>query len=331
MPISELLFAVNDSWAGRKRPHAHFDYIRLFTTKVVHSIFLRSLLPQHRVYCFMSQLLLLGAGFSRNWGGLLADDFFGSLIGLREIREDDYVKGLLWKFKNSGGFERALAEAQRAYMRDTTKFAEHLQRLQSAISQILKRMNDAFFQLTGMEFQQHRERMLRSFLFRFDAIFTLNQDILLEHHYCRRGDLVDANNWSATQLPGMRPIRSKECLHDPSWGREIWVPLDSAEFQIGRDQQPIFKLHGSSNWRNTENGPLLVIGDQKSHGIASNAVLAWYFQKFREYLSGPNAKLFVIGYGFKDSHVNEAIINSVKKCGLRFFVVDPLGSDVAKC
>jgi len=44
-------------------------------------------------------------------------------------------------------------------------------------------MNNVFLDMPGIEFQQQQARMLRTFLVKFDAIFTLNQDILLDHHY----------------------------------------------------------------------------------------------------------------------------------------------------
>jgi len=278
----------------------------------------------------VTHILLLGAGFSRNWGGLLADEFFDSLVGAPEAREDKIIRDLLWKYKGNGGFEHALSELQTAYTREPAKFEDSLKHMQTAILRTLELMNEMFLQRTGIEFQQHRERMLRTFFFKFDAIFTLNQDVLLEHHYCRRGDLVDAANWLGAQLPGMKRIPSEEYPHDPSWGRDLWVPRAPAEFLVESNSQPIFKLHGSANWRDKEDGPLLVIGGDKTHEIESHEVLSWYFRNFREYMLRPNSKLFVIGYGFKDLHVNELIIDSVMNHGLEFFVLDKFGSDVVK-
>ena len=38
----------------------------------------------------------------------------------------------------------------------------------------------------------------------------------------------------------------------------------------------------------------------------------------------------MIGYGFRDPHVNDVIIESVKRYRLNFFVIDPSGSDVVR-
>ena len=278
----------------------------------------------------MTHILLLGAGFSRNWGGLLADEVFDSLIGLPEIRGDNYLKTLLWNSKMNGGFENALSAVQAAYIGDKKRYSDPLNRLQQAVSEVFQNMNQGFFELNDIEFQNHLDRMLRTYLFRFDAIFTLNQDVLLEHHYLRHLDLSGGQNWHGPQLPGLKRIPSHEEIHNPSWGQVSWEPIAPEEFQIRDRYQPLFKLHGSSNWKNSQGGELLIIGGDKSRAIQSHAVLAWYFEIFQEYLNQPECKLAVIGYSFKDSHINNVIIEAIENSGLEFFLIDSLGSDVVK-
>jgi hypothetical protein len=60
----------------------------------------------------MKHVLLLGAGFSRNWGGWLASEVFEYLLGTKQVAQNDYLKNLLWKNKDRGGFEAALTEVQ---------------------------------------------------------------------------------------------------------------------------------------------------------------------------------------------------------------------------
>lgn len=276
----------------------------------------------------MSHILLLGAGFSRNWGGLLANEIFDYLIGQNEISQDEYLRTVLWNHKTTGGFENALAEIQVAFAADPAKYAPSLHRLQSAVLNVFGRMNQAFFDAKGIEFQQDIHRMLRTFLVQFDAIFTLNQDALLEHHYFRHIALAGPRRWNGAQLPGLRRIPNNEVIVDPSWGKDTWVPLE--DFRIENGLQPCFKLHGSSNWKDSEGGSLLVIGGNKSRTIRSHAILTWYFEQFREILSEGGARLVVIGYGFRDPHVNDVIIGAVQRSGLQFFVIDPSGSDVVR-
>jgi hypothetical protein len=64
----------------------------------------------------MPHLLLLGAGFSRNWGGWLADEAFEYLLGCHQI-DGGGIRELLWSYKDRGGFEAALAELQENFKR----------------------------------------------------------------------------------------------------------------------------------------------------------------------------------------------------------------------
>lgn len=279
----------------------------------------------------MSYILLLGAGFSRNWGGLLAFEVFNSLLAIPAIQADQTIRDVLWANQKSGGFENALAEIQRAYLQNPAATGQKLSVLQQAVLDVFQGMNNAFLDMPGMEFQQHQARMLRTFLVKFDAIFTLNQDILLDHHYLNDNiGLTAPQRWpNSAQLPGMQRIPSQQAFPPPSWGRDTWVPLKPEDFRIKEQSQPYFKLHGSTNWRDTQGGQMLVIGGDKSQAIQSHQVLSRYFERFQDYLSKPNTKLMIIGYGFRDPHINQPIINAVHN-GLRFFVIDQLGTEVVK-
>jgi hypothetical protein len=62
-------------------------------------------------------------------------------------------------------------------------------------------------------------------------------------------------------------------------------------------------------------------------GTAPSAT-RWQAQVFSEYLAEPDARLMIIGYGFRDEHINAALTQAIDK-GLKIFVVDQLGADVA--
>lgn len=275
-------------------------------------------------------MILLGAGFSRNWGGWLASEAFEYLLGCTEISRDIQLRRLLWKHQETGGFEDALDELQTTYLRDPTGTERQLTVFQAAIGRMFTDMNRAFLEMVDWEFQrQDRSRMVQTFLTRFDAVFSLNQDVLLERHYCNDNiALVGARKWLGAQLPGMKQTPSPEPLHSNCWGRSTWAPAAAAEFQVDKQFQPLFKLHGSSNWRNPEGKSLLVMGGAKAIAIGRNPILGWYSKQFDEYLGGPGARLMVIGYGFRDPHINNAISRAVAQ-GLKIFVIAPDGAELA--
>ena len=66
----------------------------------------------------MKHILLTGAGFSRNWGGWLANEAFEYLLG--SIHVDNLLRQKLWQTKErGGGFEDSLSEMQSAYAAPT--------------------------------------------------------------------------------------------------------------------------------------------------------------------------------------------------------------------
>src|SRR5271155_1866007 len=65
----------------------------------------------------------------------------------------------------------------------STEAKERLDRLQTAIVAMFEKLNAALERRINFEFSQERRFLVAEFLARFDAIFGLNQDLLLELHY----------------------------------------------------------------------------------------------------------------------------------------------------
>ena len=55
----------------------------------------------------------------------------------------------------------------------------------------------------------------------------------------------------------------------------------------------------------------------------------WYMGEFEKILQAGATRLMVIGYGFRDQHINEVIEKAAASRGLQMFVIDPSGADVA--
>lgn len=274
----------------------------------------------------MNSVLLLGAGFSRNWGGWLAIEAFEYLLGCPQI--DAGLKKLLWDNKRRGGFEAALAELQETHFRQNTEKPEQrLIDLQDAILQMFRDMDEAFCGTDfHFEFQNLMPYQVQPFLGRFDAIFTLNQDALLERHYLSKGIVPGPRQWGGRNMPGLKSnghIRYGIGKSD----LETWTPDESC-FSVSSNIQPYFKLHGSSNWVDSDAQELLVMGGNKASIIDRYPILKWNHQQFKEYLSPSDTRLMVIGYSFGDDHINNVIREAVVGGNLGIFVIDPSGVDV---
>ena len=270
----------------------------------------------------MNFLLLIGAGFSRNWGGWLASEAFEYLLGAKGI--DDNGRQLLWKHKGAG-FEKALSVLQ-------ASGSPSLKGMEDAIRQMFEDMNRGFFaNRPNYEFSNEQENSVSRFLARFDSIFSLNQDLFLELGYCQvepRQAISTRRTWSGLEFPGMHPrVQPVPVTPMLRWEGQQCPTGAASVAPSNNHTQPIYKLHGSSNWVDESGERLLVMGGDKTDAIKGSKVLTMYKAEFERQLNQPNTRLMIIGYGFHDSHINAALDSAAEHGGLRSFIIDPAGAD----
>jgi hypothetical protein len=266
-------------------------------------------------------ILLLGAGFSKNWNGPLATEVTAHLTS--RLQSDHYVCDLL----NKMNFEDVLFKLQTDFLlpgRSSYPPAEaRLTAFDAALSALFDEMNKQF-QSRQFEFSNDVNRSVKKFLTGFDAIFTLNQDLLLELHYHRREEVAvwQGTRWQGAEMPGVRPLALADPLDRTSMK---WRPEEP--FQSNTRMQPYYKLHGSSGWLPLEGGkPLLVIGRDKTGTIAQNAILRWSYEQFEQYLARDDTRLMIIGYGFADEHINQSLLDAHQAGKLKLiYLVQPSG------
>jgi hypothetical protein len=275
----------------------------------------------------MTLILLTGAGFSRNWGGWLANEEFEYVLGRPEIGNG--LRARLWADKLNGrGFENTLGELQHQKQKGDQSAAEMVRELMGGLVAMFDAMNQGL-KATKFEWgpagptQADRLPMLvGQFLMLFDYIFTLNQDMLLESYY----SMIYLSPRSV-QRPGLKYApRHQQKMLGP--GSVVMYTPDHTNLKIDLRKQPYIKLHGSSDWVRDSGEPLLVLGGGKEVEIAQDPLLTWYQKEFSDALHRPGAKLMVIGYSFGDEHINEVIGHAADQGGLTLFIVDPEGVDV---
>lgn len=279
----------------------------------------------------MNSVLLTGAGFSYNWGGRLAREF-NTAVAMR-VQGHPELADLLRRNPN---FEEALAELQNECATSARSEArQRLDELESAIVGAFREMNHNLAAVP-FEFCNDRKFSMIEFLALFDAIFTLNQDLLPEARYYHPADnlsLTGSRRWLGGTWPGTEvlPDPMRNGLFDPLLVRRRPV-ANPRNVSIEPQYQPYFKLHGSMNWEDASGGRLLVMGGNKPTTIARHPLLGWYADKFSEYLSRPGAGLMVIGYGFADLHINQLIYEAWERGGrtLTMFIVHPDGREILR-
>jgi len=271
--------------------------------------------------------LLTGAGFSYNWGGYLAREAFDYLLGVTETDED--LRRLLWA-DQALGFEATLARLQKQYVENYTPQVERdLRNMTGAVQRMFGDMWLAFGQSKFDEpFDDKRLGIIR-FLTRFDAIFTLNQDTLLETHYLPVVQQEDFNKNSyqgprniGAHRPGL--VQALDTLTFGPLASRIQLFKAGDDFSAVPNLHPYFKLHGSIDIQSDRNLTLVLGGDKEAE-IDKHPILRAYHDQFRWRLNMPNARLMVIGYSFADHHINTIIFEAAEK-GLKIFIADPEGA-----
>ena len=72
------------------------------------------------------------------------------------------------------------------------------------------------------------------------------------------------------------------------------------------------------------------MGGNKPTTMRRHPILTWSAAKFLELLSKPGARLMIIGYGFRDNHINQLIYDAWHKSNrtLTMFIVHPDGREI---
>lgn len=144
--------------------------------------------------------------------------------------------------------------------------------------------------------------------------FTLNQDLLIERYFNELNLFAPYVN----QLKISQNEEFDEKAHSVSLVSDIEKtnPLSSSKFFY-------IKIHGSWNWYSSDGIKKLIIGRNKINQINEEPVLKEYFEIFKASLLQKNVRLFVIGYGFGDEHINEVIAESIKNKNLKLYILNP--------
>jgi hypothetical protein len=84
------------------------------------------------------------------------------------------------------------------------------------------------------------------------------------------------------------------------------------------------KLHGSCNWKSHDETNRMVIGHHKTRLIENEPLLKWHLSLFKDVLQQGRRNLVVIGYGFRDPHINDIIADAIRDRDLKLHIVSPL-------
>jgi len=268
-------------------------------------------LPEMVDETFSKRVLLLGAGFSKNWGGFLAKEVGSFLMGQAAIQKRPELMRLLAR---DVSFEDALEKTRMGEFEEADEAA-----MQAGIINAFNEMDRVYQNPNGLVLNYTAD----DFITRFcphnrgtGYIFSLNQDLLLERicgHYADKPRL---------SIPGIRWQSPTHIFPAAANQISLATPLnpnvDRSEL-LGNFN--LIKLHGSINWRE-ENNSTMVMGRRKAQAISNSPLLEWYHRIFERVLSAGNVKLMVIGYSWMDDHINDVITGAIQNHGLKIYSWD---------
>lgn len=277
------------------------------------------------------KVLLLGAGFTANFGAPVSSQVWNDLFNYPAIQKNVKLRSALKRYQENGDFEGFFEEI--VYGVNSTEEEKII--VATAVIEIYKRINAHTESMmihgnsSGVCFQK-----LMCFLKRFSNmeqgkgfIFTLNQDLFLEklaNKYLRKdkrfSDFFIA--YPAINVPYVDP-QWKSQLPSKEW-LDNWLskPNLRGNLHVPRKFPLYVKLHGSSGWIH-DNGKtsIPVIGKNKSKQILQEPLLNWYVKLFEQTLDEA-VDIWVIGYSFSDKHINEILMGSMQKHRSSLYVID---------
>ncbi len=269
-------------------------------------------------------VLLTGAGFTKNFGGFLGSEMWAIILNQKEVTNNPRLRNALLEDLNYESVYDTILYSGQFENREKLTFL-------SATIKAYVELHENILKSNSRSISIHAEAC-REIVGRFKGVgkergffFTLNQDLFIERYF-------STDNCQIT-IPGLHhqdwfngklglPLDDKGIVHLPEEARV--GQLKQSFWNKGMENYCYVKLHGSFGWWGQSGEAALVIGNTKSHMIEQEPLLRWYFELFEEVLSQPNIKLVIIGYGFRDSHINKVIANAVQLNGLKLFVVSTL-------
>lgn len=291
------------------------------------------------------KILITGAGFSKIAGGFLASEIANRIFNYSSVSQSIKNKIL----SHDCNYERVYDDLTGV---DSKCFEESLINIFRDMDKGIQ--NPSIDNMVG--FANHCEKFygLFSDKDKYNFILTLNQDTVLERcylHYAnkRQGGLpageytqeITERNirlnfpYNSYRLE-MMVVTKSEKEHSPkNYAVQAQNSYEFNDFiqHIEYDSQNIpkisslnyLKLHGSAHWRNSE-GAVAITGVNKVDKISRFKELNASIEMFDKLIVIRDLKIVIVGYGFKDAHVNERILKAIDN-GSRLYIINPMSFD----
>lgn len=268
-------------------------------------------------------ILLTGAGFTKNFDGFLGNEMWAKVFNHPLIQKNEKLRSLLQEDTN---FESvySIVDAE-----NTGFNADDRKDFQDAVEGAYKSLDDA---VRSWVFNSDNPTALDVYkLFGGDGllglfnaagqeqgfIFTLNQDLLLERKRQMRAVGAPSFPQEFYQFDGQREFISNYFVKLPRENVEATIE-NSIKNHSGIHY---IKLHGSYGWKSSDGSNQMVLGKNKKESLEKEPLLFACFNLFIKIIKEGNKKLLIIGYGFKDEHINDILLDGVLHHNLKLYII----------
>ncbi len=277
-------------------------------------------------------ILITGAGFSKNFGGFLASEMWAHIFNNFEVQKNEILRNkLLNNYDYESVYASIMHQACLPPYEDERKKGCKI--LEDAILSAYVKLDDVIRKWayrSGAPFPVNHYA-LDAFLNKFSSnektakgfIFTLNQDLFFERKYINGHRFI---------YPGIKyPYQLNEPIRrDLPLPREMYITISSKKTSAEEQEKELkignsfyVKLHGSFNWRSSDQQQLIITGENKIEKIKTVGLLSWYWDILRDVLTQGDAKVLILGYGFKDKHLNQVLEKAIFEKNLKIYILSP--------
>lgn len=267
-------------------------------------------------------ILLTGAGFTKDFGGHLASEMWAAILNQPQISSTPRLRTYLLEQLNFEKAYDAVLTSESFTSSGKIAFTEALRGAYLAMDAAINQNKiPASALCTNFVSRFSGSSQKRGFF------FTLNQDLLVERFFSS-----SSLSTGLLKIPGLEHNWWFNGKLPENLDTNYRVPLPNESELKARKQKfsekspesfAYVKLHGSYGWIGADGRDAMVIGFEKEGSISREPLLQWYFDLFQEALVQGDTKLVVIGYGFRDKHINDVIAEAIPH-GLRIYIVSPL-------
>lgn len=264
-------------------------------------------------------ILLTGAGFTKNFGGLLGSEMWNKIFNNPILDNCPKIKKEL---RGNFDFEDVYSNVL-----NNDDYLNERKEFQNVVKESYDDMERPIKNFTS-------NGILREFMKLFGLVFTLNQDLFLENLTTEEIRFPLGLNGSGSEYQDYREKISSGKKLTPSdtvvLPTEKYIKENEKTFFTNTGGYSYIKLHGSNGWLSFDGNNQLVLGTNKLEDLRKEPLLNWYLDIFEQSIFRDDAKILIVGYGFRDDHINDRLVKSIEQYNTKIYILDPSNPEVLR-